>query len=199
MIIFRTHQKGCRNVLYTIIPFIHTCTHAVIVAIPITLPTTPNCQKLDWLRFVHQRYWLLFVLKWELRRDEKATRYASCVITNLIDLCIVLFCAILSGSPKRFGHSFYGILIPTYVHARHTGYLPNPSTQFLIARCNDETSPLLCHARQTVIGIPLLFAIARNSLEAWVLCQSQCNLVFSTQFFEFCHDTVRNAGYTFGQ
>ena len=98
-----------------------------------------------------------------------------------------------------FGHSFDGVFIPTDVHAGNTGYFPNPSPQFLVARRDNETLPLLGHVRQTVVGVSLLLTVARDSLKARVLGQPQCNLVFPTQFFEFGHDAVRDAGDALGQ
>mmetsp|Transcript_2696 Transcript_2696/g.5704 ORF Transcript_2696/g.5704 Transcript_2696/m.5704 type:complete len:234 (-) Transcript_2696:213-914(-) len=105
----------------------------------------------------------------------------------------------LPSSSKSLGHSFYRVFVSTYVHTRDTGYFSNPPTQFLITRRYDETFPLLCHVRQTVVRIPFLGAITGNSFEAWILGQAQRDLVFATQFFELRHDTVRNAGYAFGQ
>jgi hypothetical protein len=58
---------------------------------------------------------------------------------------------------------------------------------------------LLCHVRQTIVGVPLLFAIARNSFEAGILGQSQRDLVFAAQLFEFRHDAIRHARYAFCQ
>lgn len=101
--------------------------------------------------------------------------------------------------PKGFGHSFDGVFVSANVHARNSGYFSNPSPQLLIAGCNNKTLPLLCHIRQTIIGIPLLFAIARNPLKSWILRQPERNLVFPAQFFQFSHDTIRYAGYTLGQ
>ena len=88
----------------------------------------------------------------------------------------------LLSRPKSFWHSFDGVFVSTNVHARNSGYFSNPPPQFLIAGCNNKTLPLLCHIRQTIIGVSLLFAIARNPLEPWILCQPECNLIFPFEF-----------------
>ncbi|KAL3778748.1 hypothetical protein HJC23_012444 [Cyclotella cryptica] len=88
--------------------------------------------------------------------------------------------------------------MPTNIHTRHTGNLPDPTPQLLIARGHNKTSPLRHHHHQTIIGITPL-TIAGNLFKARILRHTQGHFVFRSEFFEFSHDAVYDAGDAFGE
>ena len=104
----------------------------------------------------------------------------------------------LPRSPECLGHAFHGILVTADVHARHTRNFSYPPPKFLITRRHNKASPLLGHLDQTVICIASL-AVAWNTFEPRILGQPQSNLVLGAQLLQFSHDTVGDAGDTFGQ
>jgi hypothetical protein len=111
----------------------------------------------------------------------------------MFNFSIVHILLFSSRSSKGFWHPLDCVSIPTYVHARHTGNLANAPSQFLIARGDNKAPPLFGHSNQTVVGIASP-ALTRNSLKPRIFGQTQGKFVFSTQFFQFAHDTIRNTG-----
>lgn len=115
-----------------------------------------------------------------------------------IPYSITVYYSLLPGCPKGFWHSFHGILVIGNVHGRHTRNFTNSASQLLITRGNNETSPLLGHLNETVIGITTL-TITRYSLESWIFGKLQCNPILLSQLFKFSHYAIGNAGNAFGQ
>ena len=105
---------------------------------------------------------------------------------------------LLPGSAKGFWHAFNGVTIAGDIHTGYTWNLSYPSTQLLVAGCDDKAFPLLYHVNNAVISVASL-AVAGNSLKSRVLGKTQSNLVFTTQLFQFAHDTIRDTGDAFCQ
>ena len=107
-------------------------------------------------------------------------------------------CSASPRSPKCLWHALHRILVAADVHARYAWDFSYTPSQFLIARRHNEASPLLCHLDQTIICVASL-AVARDALKPRILRQPQGNLIFGSQLLQLSHDTIRDAGNTFGQ